>query len=753
MTSRTTERSKQARLLAGLCLAGGVCAASPAAAGPWGRYRELQVDDAVFADVVTDVIDRLGGTFCATTMPCIGNENETCVLERVRSATPGYFSYGTQGTVELDGGLSVSGPEILYTLSIELDQMTLACANDPGCVPDNCSSYPACLPPGSFATHSVPVSFELSTSGSEVCLAVHEIAFGAVDPSLLSEVGMPDKFCFGSELGAVDQLMQPLLPGATAITWDNVQNLVAVRTDYLPPNGTNSAIDADRTQAFTTFVNGTAAGGAPSQDWNILLSGTALAESLEENLRNTLNTESKLRLQQGGSVGSMFLPGIVTASADADAYTNSFCDWVDISPLWISMSPSLSSNAQQLEIHSEIGWSVNGWDVTACILSNPIGFLLAPISVPIGLAVANNQGPSNVPSFGNLSCAEVEPQSGDTALDCTASVPQLSTSIAGGTLSFALTGDMHTFEGWRLYGNLNSQGVGVSNGPWEAHGGIGFGVSGGCSSLHIGYHGSATLDGPVQLCDVDIMENPHGVYDIGEFEPAPGNIRVAELTFPTILSTLCPNGNGSYSSCPPGQSELDAFWQNPQPFEVRLTTTHGMRTFAVPAPEQATSDDYWAAQMELINAKIICMSPQTGFLGIPGMFDPEWMIDPPPFMTLTRDAGRRIEQLGIVQLTGIEVGFDGSPIETTGAMSLDAVTVVVQATALVDAGETYEVPVTFETEMAFEVEAFRDGTAHFTQVTDSLTDIDLSARLPRSLDGAGFTALLPAGTIEANATY
>lgn len=746
-----TSRPRKAHVLAGLCLAGGMLASLPASAA-WPHYRELQLQGTAFGGIVADAIDRIGGTMCAVEMPCVDDQTEDCVLERVQSAGNGYFHHGDSKLILLDG-LAVTGPRILFTIGVVLDQMRMDCATDPTCVPSSCTSYPACLPANAYVSQQVPVTFELYSSGAEICLSIHEILYGAVDPSLLSGAGVPDEFCFGGELGTVDALLEPLVPGATAVTWDGSQEIVAVRTDYLPPSGTNSAITFHRFQSFDSFVEGNATPGVPNEDWNILLSGHALSEMLALNLENTLASESKLRLQENGSVGAVYLPGVAQASADADAYTNSFCDWVDVAPLWISMSPSLSSDNANVEIHSEIGWSVNGWDVVECIFSNPLGALLAPIAIPIGLAVANNQGPSSLPSFGQLTCVQGTANSGKEALDCTASVPQISTTVAGGSIDFMLTGDSHSIYGWRLFGNILSQGFNSSTTPWHVGGGIGFGVHGGCSSLSVGYHGSATISGPVQVCDVDIVENPHGVYDIGEFEPAPGNVKTAEITFPTIASMLCPDPNGGYYNCYPGQSALDDFWLDPKPMEVRLTTNRGIRTFEIAPPAQATSSDHLGAMMALLAAKIECMAPQTGFLGIPGMYDPRWDIDPAPLSDLVRVSGRRIEQLGVVELQSVAVGFLVSPIDTAGGMSLDQVTVVVEAMALVDAGRVYRIPISFETEMGFELSVPEDGLAHFTQVTDSLTEIDLSAHLPRDLYGAGFSAMLPAGTVEVTATF
>lgn len=730
---------------------------SPARGAPWGAYRELQVDDAVFSNIVENVVDRMGSSFCAATMPCINNSNETCVLEQIRSTGQSYFNYGPSTQVNLDGGLIATGNEVLFHTSVELDLMTQACAHDPSCVPANCTNYPSCLPPGAHSTHQVPVSFKLKTKGAEVCLELHEILYGAYSPSLLTNVGVPSEFCFGGELGAVDALIAPLQSGASAITWDANQGLVAIRSDFLPPAGTNSAIDAQRLQAFNAFLSGTATPGVPGQDWNMVISGGALAKSMEHNLVNTIASQSKLKPKSGGSTGSSYFLGAAVGSADAEAYTGSFCDWVDISPLWVSSQPSLASGGQQVDIHVEIGWDVNDWDVAKCILSNPLGAILAPISIPIGLAVANSQGlPNNIPSFGQLTCVDGNASSGKEAVDCTASVPAISTSVGGGTVNFDINGDVHSLFGWNLFGSVQTQFAPVATSNWNLSAGISYGVQGGCNSLSLGYGGSATLSGPVQVCDMQKVENPHGVYDIGPFEVAPGNVKTAELTFPTIISTLCPNGNGSYSKCPPGQSELDAFWNNPEPFVLRFTTKRGIRTFAIPAPAQASPQSELQAQILLQAAKIDCMSLQTGFLGIPGMFDPRWMIDPPPIENLIRVSqfrGGRTQILGAVQLTNIEVGFLEPPVALDGSLSLDAVSVIVEATAVVDAGRSYEVPVSFQVEMGFEAQAWEDGVLELTQVTDALADVDLASALPREFAGASYTANLPAGTVQVSAAF
>ncbi|MEL6546777.1 MAG: hypothetical protein AAFQ82_19275, partial [Myxococcota bacterium] len=301
---------------------------------------------------------------------------------------------------------------------------------------------------------------------------------------------------------------------------------------------------------------------------------------------------------------------------------------------------------------------------------------------------------------------------------------------------------------------------------WKVGGGISYGVHGGCNSLRVGYGGSATIQGAAPLCDVTVLSNPLEVYELQEFEPAPGNVMTAGIKFPTIKSTLCPVGNGVYTSCtPPDMSPLDHFWLNPEPLVVRVNTRSGRRTFEVKPPNQASAQDLFYAQMEAMAAKIECMAPQTGFLGIPGMYDPRWDIDPPPFLTLMQQLGREQVKVGVVHLEEVRAGFTQAPVAATGAMSLERTRVTIEAFATVDSEYgAFTVPVSFEVAMAFEVEAFEDGELQLLQVSDAVAKVDLLeaiaasgegklAREFRDFEGMTFEVPFAEGAISVSASY
>ncbi|MEL6547989.1 MAG: hypothetical protein AAFQ82_25410, partial [Myxococcota bacterium] len=428
-----------------------LCSAAASASG-WDRFAEVQIEDTKFAQIITDLIDERGSRFCAATVPCFGNPTEECVLERVRSDNAGAFSYGTMQNVQIDAGVSVFAPKILFTVQVEVDQITSACANDPDCVPSSCTNYPDCLAPQDRSSWSFPVEFELSGAGGEVCLGIEQIAWGVVPANALTAVGLPESFCFGEDLRAVGQLLEPLEAGDTVATYDATQGIVAFRTDYLPPGGTNSTIDQLRETAFETFMNGDAGVFPPgAHNFSVFLSGGALASSIEHTLAQEIAADSKLRIDNsGGFVSGSYFPGTAQATSRTEVYTNSFCDWVSLNPLWVSMQPSISSNGQQVEFTTKLGWDVVDSDVIGCVLSNPIGFLLGPLSTTIAVIWANNKGLPDTPSFGQANCTSVNATgSAREQFECTAAIPNLSATLpGGGSINFSLTNDVHMLDGW-----------------------------------------------------------------------------------------------------------------------------------------------------------------------------------------------------------------------------------------------------------------------------------------------------------------
>jgi hypothetical protein len=81
-------------------------------------------------------------------------------------------------------------------------------------------------------------------------------------------------------------------------------------------------------------------------------------------------------------------------------------------------------------------------------------------------------------------------------------------------------------------------------------------------------------NGP-RLCDVDLLDDPHHVFEVvGIDESTNSGVNSAlDFDFPAFLSMLCKVGPDTYVVCSPGQAPLDAYWLNPDPLRAALWTT------------------------------------------------------------------------------------------------------------------------------------------------------------------------------------
>ena len=111
-------------------------------------------------------------------------------------------------------------------------------------------------------------------------------------------------------------------------------------------------------------------------------------------------------------------------------------------------------------------------------------------------------------------------------------------------------------------------------------------------------------------------------------------------------------------------------WQPaPYPCQLLIRTGAGARSILIDAPVKGDPNSLQDDLMfERIMCKVAGMIEQTGFLGIPGKFDPHWHVDPPweaLVQIVAIDGGSHITR-AVAQWTNIGVSTTGL---TKGAIS------------------------------------------------------------------------------------
>lgn len=716
------------RALAALTLA---LAASPAAAQD--RFLELQVDAPPLADFfraqVIEQVDQL----CPGPVPSALCGNQTCYLDHV-DVLPGGSFRRSNDSVEVALGNRLpplQTAQLQYLQPIHVALKTLACINDPACPHDSYAQ-----------AQDLTLVMNLRMKGSKLCVT----PAGFLEPIPADVLGDVDEVCVPVDLGAARAVVgDGFDTTGVAISADAAADAIAIRVELLPhgitdlPANLLAAIDAGRQAAWQAFLDGAISETGVGDPFRVFLTADLLSGAIRSRFARIIDDVSML--EADGPITGSWTPwpgsGRLGAHLFAEADTGVCPNTIGLE---IFANLPVSLEADGLHLDGTLSWDANDADVFLCGALFG-GFVFAPITAPIAAAIAAGFSP-DPNAVASTECDAHETDDG-MALNCVLPIEDL--ALGNGTSFLRLSFDAATpsFAGLTLHGAAIGGGVGQAPiGAVQVSGSIGWGATGGCHDMHLGYSGSIQVHG-ARICDATIRDDQLHVYDFASSSP-----NSLAIDFPSFLATMCPYGD-AWVACPAGQAPIDQFWQAPYPMHTRILTNRGAFSFAIPAPKQPTQAQVDAAQMQMVLQRVNCMTLETGWLGIPGLYDPHWTVDPPPYEDVMQRTRLGSQRIGTVTLSRVRVSAPELLTDRLGVLRTRAVPLTFQATAVVDAGRAgrFSVPITVPLQMDYAAQTVLGRLTGLRSTNTVNARVDLSAGLPASLAGSTFNLALPAGAV------
>lgn len=227
---------------------------------------------------------------------------------------------------------------------------------------------------------------------------------------------------------------------------------------------------------------------------------------------------------------------------------------------------------------------------------------------------------------------------------------------------------------------------------------------------------------PVWVCDVQIVNDPLGVFDA-----AAGDLRVEGDRLPARIT---------YG--PPVPRD-ERYLADPYPLDLLVRTTAGVRLVRVPPPPPFEQDDATMVADGVKVQLLACPNLPAWMLGELDHFDIEWIEDPltdPDYETITHH-GREITVLGLAEGQTLTVRDASSGValsEVTARSSGEAVSVVIVREAAVDSGLRMLVAGAHD---GASIAAHRVGVEIHQQATYAVASVALTSPLTRVASAAG----------------
>lgn len=575
-------------------------------------------------------------------------------LQRSAAATP----------VTINPSLTFLGHPLQVVVPAQVFLKPVATANDPS-VPQS----------GGMIAQSVSLFLDLSASSSggvdQLCATPSAIepALPGVLAAIQSQVGTP---CFPMKLGGLDAVLDgKATRTAVGVSANAALDTLAIRLEFDHPTPDLAT--------WKAFIDQGALSAAPANlgfaaifDEGLL--SRVMKKRFEENL-----TDPAMTVESPGLSASFPLPGVPDLHIGFDAQLSvPICvNTIGAHPVSIDMFFGLSPGGDAVTVNGSVDWDLVDSDVFLC------GLLLGGGDPAVIAAVAIVAGQlGGIPGKSlPTQCQKID----DKSFSCAFPVSLPSLEAGGASLQhteLAAT-SLTSFAGGLVIGGTSTL-LGTPTAPPQVtidDTDIAYGIYGGCNSLHIGTEGTFSASGKGTVCNAPmaIAGDLLGVFGISG---------LSGLTSAPWSRTV---KFGEYLSA----AQLQSYFAQPYAAKVTVLTSGGTRTVALGPAVAPSAQEQFATGIGLVAAKASCMKLETGWFGIPGKFDPHWLVDPPIDLVAVVHLASGVNTTARVTLSNIAVTSVGLSARRTAAFSIPNQTMRMDATATINFGRlgTYTVPV------------------------------------------------------------
>ena len=718
ITYRNNTLRRQPLITSTLLLGSLVVGMAPSTSNAMSRYIQL--------DVAADKLGALfhgkmlSQAFCPQVFSCQGGAgpNGECAAEKEvwidhleMGPAVSFQTSGSDEPQQLDDTISVEAPMLQFAQPVKVVTKTRACIEDPTCNTET-------------TLIQTPLILDVFAKDGQICAKIDPSDNPLLAPSLPADMLQP--ICADLDLGDTGgSFTNGLEVKALGLSPSADLSRVAFRfelgTDVADPTDIGS-----RQSDWDTFYDGNHGAGAGLGQFSMFLTERLLREGIGSMLSGVESTDTFI-IDAGPDVtwDSFGGPaGKINGQFDAHAVVDECINDIGLSPVDIGLPLSVDGASNSIDVSGTLSWDVSDWDLLVCAMTTGA---FDPIASTIIFGVLENAA-SNLSPDG-ISLPGGCQSTGDTTFDCSIPVdlPALSLGSGSGVGILDLTGGTAFPQGLALTGDINL----ILNAEWSplvmSSGDVGYGIYGGCSSLHTGFEGQIHLSGYGPVCNITQNEDKYNVYNVST--PQGWMPKTIDLDFyPGMAVCDAPD-------CVPA---TNLFWDDPYDLIVTAYTAAGAKSIRIPAPDQPTQEQAEKMAFELIEAKVDCMALQTGMFGIPGMYDPHWDIDPPWYDLVMFDDRGELQYVGELEI--IEVFGNVLDAETErGALNTRGVTLDLQVQAVITTRSFGNMEVMFNAPLVTDLVPTYDRSGN-------LTRLDIAEVAQARIDMSRLTDELPSGT-------
>jgi hypothetical protein len=601
------------------------------------RLIEFQLDQVPLLGMIRNEFKYRARTLCVDDFTVtLGDQQKTLVLDHVE--VPGgaglQLSESTiDFKIDAENTLAVHPVEIIVPFQVFLK--TKECADDPACAADEYE----------IAGLQYNAILTVIASKASICMSVADVKPGIGPPLPENVIKLIKKsigtVCAPFDLKPLRKLLKAKVTVKTSgLSADADLTRIALRLEFNEFASPPSESVAD----WQAFFSGQLGPHTAGKDWTLFIGKevfissviTRFAESLEKH-KDRFELDDDTPLTAKWTPVGKYGGGHIEVNFSGQLHDTPCPNDIGIHPVTVNIDLHVdSSDPGSVQSEGVITWDAVDSDVELCAFAFGIGFsVISPwITVAVmilGAVIAGSEDPDKKDFSLPPECTAVT----DTTLHCSqpVSLPPFHFGLQGALLSLqSLVGPengplLSGSVDWHPYtpGPLLS----LQSSPIE------LGILGGdsCSSLHIGYSGRVDLYGyPGAVCDVSRVTDDE--LHVFSFE-------TRDSVLPTTVDVRFAEG---FDALAP--DFLADYWSKPYPLTLRIRTGAGAQAIAFDPPAQG---DPASLVDDLTFQHILCKTnsilEQTGFLGIPGKFDPHWHVDPPwevTFQIVDSDGGKQL---------------------------------------------------------------------------------------------------------------
>jgi hypothetical protein len=491
--------------------------------------------------------------------------------------------------VKISDSITIIAKPVQLVVPIRVGLKTPACMDKPSCG-DKHKKF------------ELSLIFSLEFKNGELCAQYQNIGT-AYKPFVIPQeiiAKISESICAPLDIDILDELIGNNIAVTGTGVALNSQGRLAVRIKY-----GSAPLQYPEIPYWTYFYNGNFSPTVPDSDWSLFVSKRLMMKKISGILYEKMQDVDMFKLD--GKPGASWIPAENYGQINVDMKGEIRTKWCPNIKAKIGVDVSLHLDDNVLITIGDISLSKSKKGTFLCSLLWGTPVLLLGSTFYGGVSAAITTGIMIFEPDVDVAGGGCE-STGNKSFRCESPLEELRLDLEPNTLSspYGLL-RMEYLKGHKdgliIHGGFQFKNSYAANRQrLSGDGFFEYGLLGGrrCSSLGIGYYGYLSLDGTGYLCDMEIIDDPLGIYRVKKDAANVG----LPLTYP--LEFIESKNDEAY----------DKFFENPYPLRVRVYTTAGAETFVVDPPPEKSLFDHIALREILIKAIARCTVMVDRFAGL-----------------------------------------------------------------------------------------------------------------------------------------